>query len=393
MSQSINLADIKNVTFNGTAIKIINLDGVEIWSGSIEGDSLSLESQIYPSVPGGYRFGSSVAVSDNRIVVGTYDGQQSGVVGSIYIYDINGTQLHHITSPGGINGDQFGTQVAVSDTSILISAPRDNNIGAAYLYSIDGVYQAKLVPPDGSAYDNFGSFTIAISNTVIAIGAPDHDTPYQSSGALYLYSTSGSFLTKITAHDTQVFDRFGNNVAASDTRIVVSALGDDDLGDTAGAAYLYNINGSFIKKITAYDGQANDVFGAPVAISDTVIAIGAPSREHPTQRGAVYIYDVDGTLITKVIAYDIEDYDNFGSSISVSDSLIAIGSRADDDNGVLSSGSVYLYDTSGVFLAKITATNSAQGDWFGHPVGVSDRALVAGSYKHNGQTGTIYIYK
>ena len=119
MSQSINLADIKNVTFNGTAIKIINLDGVEIWSGSIEGDNLSLESQIYPSVPGGYRFGSSVAVSDNRIVVGTYDGQQSGVVGSIYIYDINGTQLHHITSPGGINGDQFGTQVAEDRKSVV----------------------------------------------------------------------------------------------------------------------------------------------------------------------------------------------------------------------------------------------------------------------------------
>jgi len=101
------------------------------------------------------------------------------------------------------------------------------------------------------------------------------------------------FLAKITAPDGAASDYFGISVAISDTKIVVGARLDDDHGSDSGSAYIFNTDGTYVTKITAPDGATTDRFGISVAISDTKIVVGAyADDDRGSDSGSAYIYDI-----------------------------------------------------------------------------------------------------
>lgn len=92
----------------------------------------------------------------------------------------------------------------------------------------------------------------------------------------------------LTAPDGAAEDRFGHAVGTWGDIVIAGAYQDDDLGNNAGAAYLYRLDSNstntwnFELKFLAPDGAASDQFGW------TVAAVGAPG--HNAGRGAVYVY-------------------------------------------------------------------------------------------------------
>ena len=85
------------------------------------------------------RFGWSVAVSSNRIVVGApYEDTTASDAGSAYIFDIDGNELAKIQASDAGSGDRFGTAVAVSNSRIVVGAPYEDtaasNAGAVYVF-------------------------------------------------------------------------------------------------------------------------------------------------------------------------------------------------------------------------------------------------------------------
>ena len=149
---------------------------------------------------------------------------------------------------------------------------------------------------------------------------------------------------KLLASDGADHDYFGYSVAVSDSKIVVGAYNDDDKGDKSGSVYIYDLDGTNEKKITASDGFGSDYFGYSVAVSDSKIVVGAYlDDDKGVNSGSVYVYDLDGTNEKKITASDGADSDYFGKYVAVSDSKIVVGAYQDDDKGV-NSGSVYVYD-------------------------------------------------
>merc|ERR1712238_600030 len=194
-----------------------------------------------------------------------------------------GIFVQKITAPVYVPGDRFGEVVAISNTNIVIGASQDGDngfsSGSVYLYSSEGIFVRKITAPDGAAGDEFG-WPVAISNTNIVIGASEDDDNGFSSGSVYLYSSGGIFVQKIIAPDGAAEDYFGSAVAISNTNIVIGAWGDDDNldddnGSSSGSVYLYSSGGSFVRKITAPDGADGDYFGRAVSILNTNIIIGA----------------------------------------------------------------------------------------------------------------------
>ncbi|TGM96570.1 FG-GAP repeat protein [Leptospira yasudae] len=157
------------------------------------------------------RFGFSVAITGNTIVVGSplEDSNQNAVVngstassdnsngsaGAAYVFGRNGslwTQQAYIKPPNVQGGDQFGTSVAIDGDRILIGAINEgsnqttvtNGIlnnwndqapqsGAAYLFQkVSGVWGmgAYFKAPNPDVADLFG-ISVAISGDRIAIGA------------------------------------------------------------------------------------------------------------------------------------------------------------------------------------------------------------------------------
>ena len=110
-------------------------------------------------------------------------------------------------------------------------------------------------------------------------------------------------------------------------------------GSAAGAAYVYNLDGTGEVKITASDAAASDQFGTKIAIGNNKIVVGAQfDDDDGSSSGSVYVYDLDGTNEVKINASDAASGDQFGDVVAVGSNRIVVGAYRDDDDGT-SSGS------------------------------------------------------
>jgi Tol biopolymer transport system component len=338
-------------------------------------------------------FGDLVAVSNGKIVVGAYG---AGLGGSVYIYDLDGTNETKITASDAASTDLFGYSVAVGCGKIVVGAPRDNDdgddSGSVYIYDLDGTNETKITASDAAADDWFG-YSVAVGNGKIVVGAyQDDDNGFQS-GSVYVYDLDGTNETKIIASDGATSDFFGTSVAVGNGKIVVGTPRDDDDGDRSGSAYIYDLNGTNEIKITASDAAAGDWFGHSVAVGNGKIVVGAryADGDNGNESGSVYIYNLYGTNETKITASDGVINDEFGSSVAVGNGKIVVGAT---NNGG-GPGSAYIYDLNGTGEIKITASDGAALDWFGWSVAVGNGKIVVGAYRDddNGETsGSAYIY-
>ena len=344
-------------------------------------------------------FGYSIAVSKTKIVIGVpYDNDKGPASGSVYIYDLDGSNEIKLTASDGAAGNYFGYSVAVSDTKIVVGAygHNDNGFdsGCAYIYDIDGTNEIKLLASDGTDDDRFGS-SVAVSNTKIVIGAYSNSDKGPASGSAYIYDLNGTNEIKLYASDGVTGNYFGFSVDVSDTKIVIGAYGNNDKGSYAGCAYAYDLDGTNEIKLLASDGADYNNFGSSVAISNTKIVIGVPEdNDKGSYSGSAYIYDLDGTNEIKLLASDGAAHDNFGRSVAVSDTKIVIGAYGKDINGSYS-GCIYAYDLNGSNEIKLTPTNSIAYDYFGFNVAVSDDRIVIGAYGDNDNgtnSGSAYIF-
>ncbi|WP_210407172.1 FG-GAP repeat protein, partial [Hydrocoleum sp. CS-953] len=153
---------------------------------------------------------------------------------------------------------------------------------------------------------------------------------------------------KLTAPDGDASDLFGGSVALSDNTAIIGSREDDDNGLESGSAYLFDTTtGSLLQKFIAPEGSQGDNFGFSVALSDNTALIGAwKDNDNGLESGSAYLFDTTtGSLLQKFTAPDGSQFDQFGFSVALSNNTAIIGSRGDDDNGE-SSGSAYLFDTT-----------------------------------------------
>lgn len=263
-------------------------------------------------------FGSSVALSGNRALVGDEEGPGlNATTGSAYVFDITlpGAQLTEIAelnAGDGINGHQFGDSVALSGNLALVGARSANGAaagsGAAYLFDITA--PATLATPTGTAIphltklqaagglssENFGQ-SVALSGRRALVGADGVDVPAPNVGAAYLFDITapGAFINELfelSANDAADGDRFGRRVALSGHLALVGAPEDDDAGNLSGSAYVFDaLTGAQLGKLSAPDGTSSHSFGASAALAGNLAVLGAPADgDLGIGFGAAYIF-------------------------------------------------------------------------------------------------------
>jgi len=88
-------------------------------------------------------FGSCLAGSADRVVVGAKDETEGGIAGAgaVYVFEFNGSdwlEVQRLVAPEPRGYDQFGSAVGISGTNVVVGAYRDNapetDSGAAYFY-------------------------------------------------------------------------------------------------------------------------------------------------------------------------------------------------------------------------------------------------------------------
>jgi len=305
-------------------------------------------------------FGISVAISGGAIVIGAPGVDDFGAdSGAAYIFKFNGVNWIEQTklyASDATAGDWFGNAVALSGNSAIIGAvlsDHNNNglvSGAAYHFEFDGSVwsqQAILLASDAAAGDRFGT-SIAMTDTTLVIGSPENDDNGDDSGSIYIFTKSGTTWNqqgKLLASDGMEYQKFGLSVAISGTKIAVGAPTTNTRPEHIGAVYVYELD-RFIwvqrAKLLTSDGYRLDSFSSSVSISGNTILSGAHNSS-PSFTGAAYLYQDLGSGWTqqiKFIAPDGMPTYHFGSAVALSGDSALIGSPGDSNYF----GSVYPYN-------------------------------------------------
>ena len=215
------------------------------------------------------------------------------------------------------------------------------------------------------------------------------------SGSAYVFVRNGngnwSQQAKLTADDGDADDLFGDSVSIAGDTAVVGARLDDDNGSYSGSAYVFVRDGignwSRQAKLTAEDGTGGVEFGRSVSIAGDTAVIGVwGDDENGSGSGSAYVFvrDVSGNWSqqAKLTADDGAAGDWFGISVSITEDTAVIGAINNDDKGS-NSGSAYLFVRNGSGnwsqQAKLTAGDGATNDSFGNFVSISRDTAVIGA--------------
>ena len=350
-------------------------------------------------------FGISVAAGNGRIVIGSPNDDDNSALqsGSAYLFDLDGNELVKMTASDPVQNDQFGGSVAIGNDRIVVGAPGVlSGRGAAYVFDFHGNQLFKILASDGAGADRFG-YSVAVGCERIVVGAYEDDDDGDGSGSAYIYDLNGTLINKITASDGSTFASFGFSVAIGNGRIVVGArtatIGSNNF---QGAAYIFDLDGNEIKKINTTNGASYDYFGTSVAIGNGRIVVGQTEDAGP---GKAYVYDLNGNLINEITASDVATQAGygigaeFGNSVAVNSGRIVVGSwrYSIDPTTNFRSGAIYVYDLDGNDeIAKITSSDASIDDRFGNSVAVGSGKIVAGAYIENpgglADAGSAYIF-
>lgn len=341
-------------------------------------------------------FGNAVSISGDNLVVGAYSN--NGIMGAVYIYDSNGdgswsNEQKLFASDSSLYAG-FGYSVSLSDKHLVVGTKISESV---YLYekNINGEWidEQIITASDVQDYDRFGN-TVSIYGDYLAVGS--QNTAMTSfTGSVYVYQklADGTWGNeqKITASDGNLYDRFSYSIALSDNHLVVGAKDNNSMGSKSGSVYVYERDSNGVwgneQKLSAYDGEENDEFGCSVSISGDYLVVGSIRADATgVDSGAAYIFRKNSAGIwvheQKLTANDLFEYDLFGASVSISGGLIVVGSYRDDDKGI-GSGSTYLYrkGDNGLWAEdqKFLASDGSSFDEFGKFVNISEGNIAIGA--------------
>lgn len=142
------------------------------------------------------QFGKSVAINNNIVAVGA-PGDDIGFTnsGSAYLFDAStGVQIAKLVPSDPASVAQFGWSVALNDNKVVVGIRRPEtpevSQDKAYLFDLKSQQQiAILLPTDGTLGDRFGT-AVAMTNDIIAVGASNEYDRSNDSGTAYTFSVS-----------------------------------------------------------------------------------------------------------------------------------------------------------------------------------------------------------
>jgi len=398
--------------------------GAALWSSPWTTDDGPVKQVVWPDAASGRLYFSTT----NRVQAVT----DTGAAAEGFWGVLSWTEEHKLTASDGEGGDGLGGRTGVAldgDTAVIGAFGVDGpglNSGAAYVFgrhhggSDSWGEVATLVANDGAGWDYFGG-SVSVSGDTAAVSAYSDDDLGDRSGSVYVfYRDNGGAdqwgqVAKIVADDGAAIDFFGYSLSIDGENLVVGALGNDDLGNQSGSAYVFNRNlgGSDawgeVKKLLAGDGVASDYFGWAVAVDGTTAVVSAPNQDPggTSNAGAAYVFERDygggdnWGQVEKLTASNGMGSDYFGESVAINGDVIVIGAHQRDDPHALA-GAAYVFERNaggpGQWgqTAYLVADDLIGGDYFGSSVGVSGGRIVVGAPEHgNPETrgGAAYVFR
>ncbi len=293
------------------------------------------------------------------------------------------------TDPLG-SGDRFGTSIKVSGNTVIIGVPGDDDAGpdsgAVFVFEKNRngslVFQQKLVIPPEYLTAGFGE-SIAIDGGVLVVGAPREPTTFRKGvanlrAAVFSRTLGQAFDFKqpiVSAANTPN-SGFGASIALRGNNMVVGA-------PERGQAVVFEFEDGFPREVAVLDPPggkgALPNFGRAVAVSNGKFAITGGS---PLVAGSLGLYQTVAGNLTNLSSMSSNDSsENFGASVTMDGDNVFVGAPAANltpggsDNRT---GAVFSFDPSGAQRARFTPPDAVPNGQFGTSIAASGGRLAVG---------------
>tara|TARA_R110002073_G_scaffold123234_1_gene266767 strand:- start:61735 stop:63204 length:1470 start_codon:yes stop_codon:yes gene_type:complete len=265
---------------------------------------------------------------------------------------------------------------------------------------------------DGEVADDLSGSSVSISNdgNIVAIGANSNDGNGNLSGHVRVYKNIGGVWTQIGSdiNGEAELNYSGSSVSlSSDGSIVaIGANSNEGSGGQSGHVRVYeNTGGVWTQVGSDIDGEASgDFSGDSISLSSdgSIIAIGAKNNDgNGINSGHVRVYqNISGVwtqIGSDINGEAVRDSSGYSVSLSSDGNIVAIGGPGNDGNGNLS-GHVRIYQNIGGIWTQVGSdiNGEAIGDNFGSVVSLSsDGNIVAiGGITNLGNfSGVVRLYR
>ncbi len=275
--------------------------------------------------------------------------------GAAYVFVRSGstwTEQQKLVPSTHAASDRFGSSVAIHDDTIVIGAPRPTT-GKAWVFTRTGTVwteQDELQAADGTTGNRFGT-SVTLWEDAIVVGAHKAFVGVEQAGAAYAFSRSGGTWTedqKLSAFDGVGVDEFGASVAMSEAGVLlIGAPDDDDGGVDTGAAYRYERSGGSWVYDKKRKGLAqNDRLGQSVSASFNFGLTGAPGLvSGGSSSGSAILWAFGDTALKQIFVPEVpSSLQLLGKSVSCGPCWMVAGAAGDAEAGE-SAGAVNVFES------------------------------------------------
>lgn len=295
-------------------------DGTLIGGGSTDETSMSL----------------AIAIEGPLAIIGTPDGL--GSVRSYYYGDKEWQQVDGLSGGGGRS-----PWIALDGNRALIGSARQ---GGACSFTFDGTRWR----PDGMCFRrdevDFGS-AVALSGSRAVVASRD---PRDGGlGRVSVFEDTGDRWALVTTIEGTTSGLFGFSVATDGSRVVASAPGFS--GATSAPEPVTVFSGLVpVSTATLVTPGTRSTAGSAIALDGDRLVVGVPLDDSDgDDAGAAYLFEFDGTAwsVPQRLrpSSPLREGDRFGASVAVSGPRIFVGAPRDDMDG-MDSGTVHVFESS-----------------------------------------------
>ncbi len=358
------------------------------------------------------QFGFSVGISGNLAVVGAPSNMPGGLhaEGTAYVFNVTTwTLVATLNDPAPAEGNNFGSSVAISGTKAVVGSPGANGgAGVAFVFdATTGNWVATLANPAPLPMIHMG-FSVAISNNLAIVGVPQADPGgITDAGIAHVFDATTGVLNKTLNNPTPTAgDNFGGSVAIDGNTAVVGApfASPGGMAET-GSAFIFDATtGSSMATLGSPTPAAGHNFGESVAISGNTVMVGAPgaSSGEATIQALAYFFDLSiGINLGSVGDPGLVLSDDFAHAVALDGNVAVVGAPKADPGGVTDAGAAYCYVCPGTCtpdtpLTTLNGPSLMTGYEFSRSLGISGKWAVVGEPTSDagGQTGAgnAFIY-
>ena len=249
-------------------------------------------------------------------------------------------------------------------------------------------------------FTNFGA-DVAVYGHEVLVGEPN--SRYRP-GIVYVFTKEdGGQWTEhkqLTAPRPSNYDGFGGSLDVSGDRLIVGA---NRQNDGIGAAYIFEHRSGEgwirVAELTGVDIDAEDAFGASVALEGDLAAVGAPGRVtygppgHPRRAGSVFVYRRSGDdwqQVARLTGSGAGDASAFGHRIAIADGRVIVGAPGVNQH----SGAAFVFaeqDDAWAEVAMLTGSGAGNGSEFGASVGGRAAEVYVGAPGLGG-SGAVFAF-